>query len=73
MVLSFLLKQSTKTFDIKTNELAVCWEVLDAESVHVRDVLRRGDPMYSDALLLHYLNNNADYWLRSIINKTRET
>jgi len=72
MVLSFLLRQSSKTFDLDASEMLICWDVLDAESVHVRDVLRRGDPTYSDALLLHYLNNHADYWLRSLINKSKE-
>ena len=73
MVLSFLLKQSSKTFDLNESETLVCCDVLDAESAHVRDVLSRGDPMYSDALLLHYMNNRADYWLRILINKRAST
>lgn len=56
IVLSFLLQQS----DYKKLE---CREVLDAESVHIKNVFRRGDPMYSDALLLHFLNN----WIRTCI------
>lgn len=68
MVLCQILKKSTSTFKFDKTDLCICWNLLLASSDHAYRVMRGGNPMYSDGLLLYLMNNRAAHWLRKMIN-----